>query len=67
MEPNNKEKVIIVIQSRLHENDAAGQITELGEFDTLELPLLYSGEPSNNKLGFKDWKDVKWKTEIINP
>jgi len=63
----NKEKVIIVIQSRLRENDVAGQIAELGGFDTLKLPLLYSGKSSNDKLGFKDWKDVKWRTEIIKP
>jgi hypothetical protein len=54
-----KGKVFIFIQSRLHENDVAGQITELEGFDTLELPLLYSGKPCNTcNNSFKQWRKV---------
>lgn len=56
--PSSEEKALIVIQQRLRENDTSGYlIEEIGGFDRLVLPLLYTGvSPSSTKLGFKDWR-----------
>lgn len=53
----SEEKVLILIQQRLKEDDTSGFLREMGGFDVLELPLLYTGV-SNSKtaLGFKDWR-----------
>jgi Uncharacterized protein conserved in bacteria len=56
--PSSEEKALIVIQQRLRENDTSGYLMEeIGGFDRLVLPLLYTGvSPSSTKLGFKDWR-----------
>ena len=65
--PSSEEKALIVIQQRLRENDTSGYlIEEIGGFDRLVLPLLYTGvSPSSTKLGFKDWR--KKVGEILVP
>jgi predicted phage terminase large subunit-like protein len=65
--PSSEEKALIVIQQRLRENDTSGYlIEEIGGFDRLVLPLLYTGvSPSSTKLGFKDWR--KNVGEILVP
>lgn len=62
----SEEKVLILIQQRLKEDDTSGYLKEMGGFDVLELPLLYTGV-SNSKtaLGFKDWR--KNVGEILVP
>ena len=52
----SKEKVIVVIQQRLREEDTSGFLQELDGFDVLQLPLLYTGKPSNDK--FKQWRKL---------
>ena len=63
----SEEKALIVIQQRLRENDTSGYLMEeIGGFDRLILPLLYTGvSPSSTKLGFKDWR--KKPGEILVP
>jgi len=60
------EKVIILIQQKLAEDDCSGFLEELGGFDRLVLPLLFTGvSESHTKLGFKDWR--KKPGEILVP
>ena len=62
----SEEKVLILIQQRLKEDDTSGYLREMGGFDILELPLLYMGmSNSSTKLGFKDWR--KTPGEILVP
>jgi predicted phage terminase large subunit-like protein len=62
----SQEKVLILIQQRLKEDDTSGFLREMGGFDILELPLLYTGMSNSiTKLGFKDWR--KKPGEILVP
>jgi len=62
----SKEKVLILIQQRLKEDDTSGFLREMGGFDILELPLLYTGMSNSiTKLGFRDWR--KTPGEILVP
>ena len=62
----SEEKVVILIQQRLAEDDPSGFLKEQGGYDILELPLLYIGvSNSKTKLGFKDWR--KTPGEILIP
>ena len=62
----SEEKVLILIQQRLKEDDTSGYLREMGGFDVLELPLLYMGmSNSSTKLNFKDWR--KTPGEILVP
>jgi predicted phage terminase large subunit-like protein len=62
----SEEKVVILIQQRLAENDPSGFLREQGGYDILELPLLFTGvSNSSTKLGFKDWR--KTPGEILIP
>lgn len=62
----SEEKVVILIQQRLSEDDPSGFLREQGGYDILELPLLSTGmSNSSTKLGFKDWR--KTPGEILIP
>ena len=66
LDKTSEEKVFILIQQRLREDDTSNYLKEMGGFDVLELPLLYVGmSNSNTKLGFKDWR--KTTGEILIP
>jgi len=66
LDKTSEEKVFILIQQRLREDDTSNYLKEMGGFDVLELPLLYTGmSNSNTKLGFKDWR--KTTGEILIP
>jgi len=62
----SEEKVVILIQQRLAEDDASGFLREQGSYDILELPLLFTGlSNSKTQLDFRDWR--KKPGEILIP
>lgn len=50
---SSQDKVLILIKSRLHEEDTFGFISDIGKFDVLELPLLFTGNVPKSE--FIDW------------
>lgn len=52
----SKDKPLIVIQSRLREEDISAFLGELDEFNTIDLPILYTGDASKGE--FKQWRKL---------
>ena len=52
----SKDKVIILIKSRLHEEDTSGFIKNIGGFDVIDLPILYTGNIPKSE--FINWRKI---------
>jgi len=57
LDKTSEEKVFILIQQKLTQEDTSAFLEAMGGWDRLVLPLLYTGvSESDTRLGFKDWR-----------
>jgi predicted phage terminase large subunit-like protein len=62
---DNPDAAEVLVQQRLHEDDATGLFIKQGGWVRLKIPMQYAGEPNVTQLGYRDPR--RTEGEVLDP